>query len=196
MIRKGKILELGAGQGWASCLYKRLYNESEVIVTDINEHALKCIYEWERLYSVKADKVYACKSYKTKEPDNSIDQVFCFAAAHHFIKQEETLKEISRILKKGGKAFYFHEPVTPRIFYKPIHAYVNRNMNGKPHEDVLITKDIKKYARKYGLVPFVDLNPSLVKRKPFATVYFAILKKIPLFRKVLPASAVFYFKKL
>ena len=34
------ILELGAGQGWASCIVKLLFPEAHVIVTDISKWAI------------------------------------------------------------------------------------------------------------------------------------------------------------
>lgn len=190
----GKILELGAGQGWASCVYKRLFPKTHVTATDISEFAIMSLHKWERLFEVKVDNSYACTSYKTKEMDASIDQIFCFAAAHHFLAHNRTLHEISRVLKPGGMAYYFHEPATPKYLYSLAHWRVNRKRPQVP-EDVLITSRLRKLAHSNGLDLNVDYYPSLIKRGSFETVYFFILSRIPVLQRILPCSAIFIFTK-
>jgi cyclopropane fatty-acyl-phospholipid synthase-like methyltransferase len=43
----GKVLELGAGQGWASCVYKRQFPNAEMITTDISKYAIMSLQKWE-----------------------------------------------------------------------------------------------------------------------------------------------------
>ncbi len=190
----GRILELGAGQGWASCVYKRLYPKTHVITTDISEFAIMSLHKWERLFDVKVNNSYACTSYKTKESDASIDQIFCFAAAHHFLAHKRTLHEISRILKPGGMAIYFHEPATPKYFYALARWRINKKRPKVP-EDVLITSELQKLAHKIGLDLYIDYYPSLIKRGPFETVYFFILGQLPFLQRILPSSAIFIFTR-
>jgi len=40
LIHNGKVLELGGGQGWASCVYKKLYPNAQVTASDISEFAI------------------------------------------------------------------------------------------------------------------------------------------------------------
>ncbi len=190
----GNILELGAGQGWASCVYKRLFPNAHVTATDISEFAIRSLHKWERLFEVKIDNSYACTSYETNEKSTSIDQIFCFAAAHHFLAHNRTLYEISRVLKPGGMAFYFYEPATPRYLYSLAHWRVNRKRPQVP-EDVLITSELHKLAKQNGLDLHVDYYPSLIKRGAFETVYFFILGRIPILQRLLPCSAIFIFTK-
>jgi SAM-dependent methyltransferase len=190
----GRILELGCGQGWASCLYKRLYPEWRVIATDISPYAIMSITKWEPIFGAAPDDSYPCRSYETKEETESLDRVFCFASAHHFLAQKRTLVEISRILKPGGKAFYFYEPVSPRWFYRIMYRHFNRK---RPHvpEDVLVPEKIRRIAQAVGLDPHVDYHPCLIKRGPAETVYFSMLSMLPRLQGVLPASAHFVFTK-
>jgi len=190
----GKILELGAGQGWASCVYKRTFPETDVTATDISEFAVKSLPKWERLFEVTIDKSYDCTSCHINENDSSVDLIFCFAAAHHFLAHKRTLHEISRVLKPGGKAFYFYEPATPKYLYSLARWRVNRK---RPHvpEDLLITSEIRKLARSIGLDLFVDYYPSLIKRGAFESVYYFILGRLPLLQRLLPCSANFIFTK-
>lgn len=190
----GNILELGAGQGWASCVYKRFFPNAHVTATDISEFAIRSLHKWERLFEVKIDNSYACTSYETNEISASIDQLFCFAAAHHFLAHNRTIREISRVLKPGGMAFYFHEPATPRYLYSLAHWRVNKKRPQVP-EDVLITSELHRLAHENGLDLHVDYYPSLKKRGAFETVYFFILGCIPILQRILPCSAIFIFTK-
>jgi protein-L-isoaspartate O-methyltransferase len=56
------ILELGGGQGWASCVIKRLFRK-KVILSDISEYAVQSLKHWEDLFKVKIDSSFACRSY-------------------------------------------------------------------------------------------------------------------------------------
>jgi len=190
----GNILELGAGQGWASCIYKRTFPKTHVTTTDISEFAVKSLPKWERLFEVKVDNSYACKSYKINENDASIDQIFCFASAHHFLAHKRTLHEINRVLKPGGKAFYFYEPATPKYLYSPARWRVNRK---RPHvpEDVLITSEIHKLARSNELDLQIDYYPSLRNRGPIELVYYFLLSRLQFLQRILPCSANFIFTK-
>jgi len=188
----GRVLELGAGQGWATCIYKRLFPEAYLISTDISEFAVKSLPKWERIFEVAIDHSYACKSYEIHEDDASLDMVFCFASAHHFLAHKRTLSEIARVLRPGARAIYFHEPATPRLFYPPVFRHMNRKRDTVP-EDVLIIPEIQKLARLAGLYLNVDYYPSLIKRGPLETVYFYILGRFPLLQRILPSSANFIF---
>lgn len=192
--KKGRVLELGAGQGWASCVYKKLYPQAHVTVTDISEFAVISLPGWERIFEVKTDKSYACKSYEINEKDASLDMIFCFAAAHHFLAHKRTLREIYRVLRPGGKAIYFHEPASTRLFYRIACRRMNKKRSTVP-EDVLIISEIKKLAVNAGLDLHVDYYPSLIKRGPLETVYFYVLGQLPFLQRILPCSVNLIFTK-
>jgi len=125
LISNGRVLELGSGQGWASCLYKQMFPAVYAITTDISQYAIMSLPKWERIFDVKIDHSYSCKSYEINEEASSVDQIFCFAAAHHFLAHRRTLVEIKRVLKPGRSAFYFYEPATPpsrRALYAPAYS--------------------------------------------------------------------------
>ena len=143
---------------------------------------------------VRIDDSYSCTSYRVNESDASLDQIFCFAAAHHFLAHRRTLREISRVLKPGGKALYFYEPATPKYLYSMAYWRVNKKRPQVP-EDVLITSELRKLAREIELDFHVDYYPSLIKRGPFETVYFFVLGRIPFLQRILPCTANFIFTK-
>lgn len=190
----GRVLELGGGQGWAACLYKRLHPGCQVISTDISAFAVASLPKWERLWGVQLDGAYACKSYETQEADGSLDLVFAFQAAHHFLAHRRTLREIARILKPGARAYYLLEPATPRLWYGPTYRRINSKRPEVP-EDVLITATILQLARECGLEAQVHFDPSTKKKGPLELLYFSTLQRLPLLQKLLPCSAHFVFTR-
>ena len=190
----GRVLELGAGQGWASCIYKKLFPRAHVTATDISEFAVRSLPKWERLFSVHVDNSYPCVSYQMDEPDNSIDLIFCFAAAHHFLVHRKTLHEISRVLKPGGRACYLYEPATPKYLYPLTYRRVNKKRPEVP-EDILITSKIKKIALDLGFSVVIDRYPSTLCRRPVETMYYYTLGRIAFLQKLVPCTVNFLFTK-
>lgn len=192
---KKRVLELGAGQGWASCFLKRFHlPEAHCTVSDISSYAIESIHHWEQVLDVQIDQTFACKSYEIPSPDNTYDLIFCYAAAHHFVLLDETLKEIQRVLQPNGKALFLYEPTCSKLFY-PLHfKYVNRN----PHvpEDILIVNDIQDLAKKHGLSCHHFYDPKQVNINSIVLgAYFSILSKLTFLQRWLPSSSDFVFVK-
>jgi SAM-dependent methyltransferase len=189
----GTIVELGAGQGWASCLVKRRFPNAHVTATDTSEHAVASVREWERIYQTRLDGVYACRSYETAEPDRSVDLVFCFAAAHHFVAQRRTMAEVARVLAPGGHALYLYEPSCRRY----LHALATRRVNKKRPdvpEDVLMYERIVAIAREVGLTCDLDFFPSTRRRAPVEALYYTILQRMPPLQRLLPCTINYHFR--
>jgi SAM-dependent methyltransferase len=187
-------LELGGGQGWASCILKRLAPYAHVTTTDISEFAVASVGRWERVFDVKIDAVAACKSYEIPVASSSLDFVFCFAAAHHFIRHRATLKEIARVLKPGGIAAYLYEPTSPRLFYKIAKARVNAK---RPHvpEDLLLVNVLRSLVAESGLTMRVDYWPTVLKRRGNAALYYTALSLVPFVAPLVPCTANITFAK-
>jgi SAM-dependent methyltransferase len=187
------ILELGAGQCWASCMVKRQLPGARVVATDLAP-GVASAHKWERLLGSKLDQIEVCKSYATPFPDNSFDLVFAFSAAHHFGNHEGTLKELRRLLRPGGSALYFHEPSSPRVLY----PFAYRRVNGKGcdyHEDVLIPAEIIEIARRYDLQGAVRFAPTLTARAPWETVYYLVLNRVRFLQQLFPCTVDLAFSK-
>ena len=193
---KSNVLELGAGQGWASCFLKRYFlPDAHFTTTDISPYAVASIKHWERIFETKIDQTKACKSYDTSLESNQFDLIFCYSAAHHFVKQEETIKELSRILKPGGKILYLFEPSASRLFYPLYYKYVNWAPHSTP-EDVLIPSTLKNMAQKYKLQfeHYSDPHQSQY-LSLFVMFYFKTLSRFPFLQKILPTSSDFILIK-
>jgi hypothetical protein len=57
------VLELGGGEGWSSCVVKRLYPKLHIIATDMSDSAISGIGKWERIFESSVDTSFSCKSY-------------------------------------------------------------------------------------------------------------------------------------
>lgn len=188
------ILEIGAGQGWASCILKRLHPGARIVATDISEHAVASVGKWEHTFGVRLDEVRSCPSYELGESDSSTDCIFCFAAAHHFVAHRRTLKEIERVLAPGGHCFYFYEPSCRPYLYPLARWRINRVRPEVP-EDVLVPPWLERLAGEVGLGYEMEPYPSLVNRGPAATLYYAVLGRWALLRDALPCTANYHFTK-
>ena len=147
-----KILEVGSGQGWASCYMKKFHlPQSHFTVTDISPYALESLKYWEQVFQVKIDQSFAAKSYEIGEAKNQYDLIFCYSAAHHFVKYKETLIELKRLLKKDGHIIFLYEPTSSKLFYALYLRYVNIMPHSTP-EDVIVPKQIEQICDE------IDLN--------------------------------------
>lgn len=192
----GSCLELGAGQGWASSFLKRwILPKTSMTVTDISPYAIESVKYWESFYDIKIDQAMACKSYELPFKDESFDLVFCFAAAHHFVKLEETLAEVHRVLKPSGKCMFLYEPTSPRLTYKMHLAYVNSTNPSTP-EDILIPKEIKKIGESlhFKVEHHYD-HKSQNTSSLIMMMYFKFISTFSFLEKILPSSSDFIFIK-
>jgi len=74
-----RILEIGAGQGWAAHIVKRRYPGAYVIATDISPHAVRSSRKWERVLEARVDDIRVCRSYELPFEDSSIDPSTAFS---------------------------------------------------------------------------------------------------------------------
>lgn len=188
------VLEIGAGQGWGSCLVKRLFPQATVIASDLSSYAVASIGKWEAIFDVEIDRTAHYPSDDLGEPDSSLDVVFCFAAAHHFVTHEGTLHEIQRVLRNGGRAFYFYEPTCSAYLYKAALWRATRKRPEVP-EDVLVHERIRALAREVGLQCDVSFYPSIERRGPVETIYYVLLRSLPMLQPLLSCTANFEFTK-
>ncbi len=188
------ILELGGGQGWASCLIKKLYSQNYVIVSDVSPVAVDSLKYWEDLFKVTVDQSFSCRSYEIPLKDESVDLVFCFAAAHHFVLYKESLAEINRILRRNGKCIFMYEPSCRSYIYPIAYKKVNKK-RPEVHEDVIIYEKMKALGKTLGFDTRKENYPSILKRGPKEMIYYLLLNKLTLLQHILPCTANFVFTK-
>ncbi|MEQ9062893.1 MAG: class I SAM-dependent methyltransferase [Vicingaceae bacterium] len=188
------ILELGAGQAWASCMVKFYYSDKTIKASDISPYAIESAKKWEAIFKVDLDGVFQAKSYDTGLENESQDLIFCFASAHHFIKHRSTFSEMHRIMKPGAALLYLHEPVCRNAFYTLSYRRANKKRPQVP-EDVLRYRHLLKLGREAGFVSGMLFAPTIKNRSPFGTMYYWVLAKLPFLQGLLPCTADFIFIK-
>jgi SAM-dependent methyltransferase len=189
------VLELGAGEGWASCALKSLYPHLSVTASDISDSAISGIKRWERIFESTVDGTFSCKSYSVPLPDRSVDLIFSFQAAHHFRLHKETLSEVSRLLKHGGVCMYLHEPSCRKYIYPLAKWRVNYKRPECP-EDVLVLEEMQEIASSLGFKLEVIYSTATINRGVVEGVYYKVLSLFPALCRWLPCTADFIFTKI
>ena len=193
-LNASDVFEIGGGQGWSSCILKRKFPHLNVTSSDISEFAVKSQFKWEEVFGVKIDQSSVCTSDNLPTGDCSLDIVYAFAAAHHFVVHKETLIECKRVLRPGGSLIYLYEPVTPRVFYSLAKWRVNRKRPDVP-EDLLVPAVLSSYATQLGYNYKIMYFPDLDSRGLVESLYYFVLSKLKFLNRLLPSTAIIVFTK-
>jgi SAM-dependent methyltransferase len=188
------IVELGGGQGWASCIVKRRHPDAHVTLTDAVDAAVRGRGIWERVFNTQLDAAVAAPAQVLPMSDASVDLLFCFAAAHHFVDHVAALRETCRVLRPGGVALWLFEPTSPALWHRMAEARVNRKRVDVP-EHVLVPAEVLQIARAAGLAASVEFAPDGVRRGRSTTLYYLLLQVLPVLRRAVPCTAHFVFRK-
>ncbi len=193
--RAASILEVGGGQGWASCLVKRRFPAARVTVSDAVDAAISGRPIWERVFNTQLDASIAAPAQKLPMADESINLMFCFAAAHHFVDHAAALRESFRVLAPNGVCLWLYEPTSPKLLHRLAESRVNRKRVDVP-EHVLVPDQILRTARAEGFAASVEFAPDGVRRGRLTAIYYAVLQLVPALSRVLPCTAHFVFRKV
>jgi ubiquinone/menaquinone biosynthesis C-methylase UbiE len=189
-----RIVEIGGGQGWASCLVKRLHPHAHVTLTDAVPAAVEGRALWERVFNCSLDAAVAAPAQAIPLPDASVDLLFCFAAAHHFVDHAAALEETARLLRPGGTCLWLYEPTSSRLLHAAAEARVNRK-RPDVKEHVLVPAGVLRLAEAVGLRGRVAYQPSSLRRGQFEALYYALLSYLPVLARVLPCTSHFVLQK-
>jgi ubiquinone/menaquinone biosynthesis C-methylase UbiE len=192
--RAASILEVGGGQGWASCVVKRRFPAARVTVSDAVDAAIAGRPIWERVFNTRLDASVAAPAQELPVADESINLLFCFAAAHHFVDHDAALREAYRVLAPNGVCLWLYEPTSPALLHRLAESRVNRKRVDVP-EHVLVPEQILAKARAAGFDASVEFSPDGVRRGRLTAIYYAMLQLVPALARVLPCTAHFVFRK-
>ena len=117
-LRSGsKVLDVGAGE----CPYRKWFSHCEYKTQDLSQyHGTTTSSEVERWNYGQID--YVCDSNKIPVPDESFDVALCTEVLEHVPKPIDTLRELSRILTRGGRLF-LTAPLGSGLHQQPFHFY-------------------------------------------------------------------------
>jgi len=142
-----KVLEIGCGTGYFT---KELVKSgANIIAIDISHDLIE-----EAKKTIKAENVYfkVENAYKMSFEDNTFDVVMGSSVLHH-LDINHAIKEIYRVLKKGG-AIYFTEPnmMNPQIALQKNIPYLKRKLGDSPDETAFFRWKIKSKLLKAGFI--------------------------------------------
>jgi len=103
-VRGSRILDLGCGQGDTSVFFA--LSGAEVWGIDVSQGMIQLTEDLARRYAV-GDRVHpsVMRAEKLGFGDDMFDLIFADGVLHH-INLEESLPELVRVLKRGGKAVF------------------------------------------------------------------------------------------
>jgi ubiquinone/menaquinone biosynthesis C-methylase UbiE len=118
---RGRILEIGAGAAWFSAELSKLPNVVEIVTADFSPKLLKeqapKVFKLLKANPAKITRMSG-DFYKFDFPDNYFDFVVCSAVLRHAVNVVHALREVRRVLKRGGQLMAIREPVWPLVKLK------------------------------------------------------------------------------
>lgn len=156
------VLEFGAGSCWASRYLTQL--GCRVIAADVSPTALKIgreLYQRQPIIGNKPEPQFLLFDGRRFDiPDETVDRILCLDALHHVPNTGDVLREMGRVLCRGGVAG-FAEP-------GPEHSRTEKSQQemrdfGVVENDVDI-REIWKHARNAG---FTDIKLAIFNIPPF-----------------------------
>ncbi len=192
-LKKGKILDIGAGPGLVVKEFASRSHHFEVIGIDISPKAIQLAKKnCDGLGNVR---FLVADVYQLPFPERSFDVVVCKDSLHHFDNLRKALKEMLRVLKKDGflylqdlrrdlPKYLLERSVPPDTILKKLQFYSTRAAYTKQElEKTLrelhihnpqirtrkVTDQLKKKYKESG-IDFVQL------KEGFQARYIAIIK--------------------
>jgi ubiquinone/menaquinone biosynthesis C-methylase UbiE len=114
------LLDVGTGTGvFVPFLLKKLGNSGKLVCLDFAEKML----EKAKAKNFRGDIDYVCADITSTELDNQVfNSVVCYSSFPHFPDKPQALREINRLLKKGGKVYICH--TSSRLAINGIHQKI------------------------------------------------------------------------
>lgn len=150
LSRPVKILEIGCGDGeFTKRIVRNIGRNSRIIATDITPTVIKRAYA-----SIKDARVsFLVDNAESMRFGPQTFDIVCGISILHHINLMKALREIYRVLKKGGVIF-FTEPnfLNPHIFLGLHIPYLRRIMEFSRHEKAFIRWQLERSISDAGFV--------------------------------------------
>lgn len=155
-FRNKNVLEIGVGQGTDMLQFAK--NGARSFGADITDGHIDKAKKHLSLYGFKY-RIEKCDATELNYPDSFFDCVYSFGVLHHLPEIEQSLAEVSRVLKRGGSfqgALYYRYSIF-HLFYKILLQGI---------------RDRGLFRLGYrGLMATIESGADGVDIKPFVTTY-------------------------
>ena len=147
LLEKGlTIADLGCGDGFY-CQYLQKY-ANKLYCVDVDCSVLE---EAKKKVTISNAEFLCEDAAKTSIPSESVDVAF-LANAFHDMDKEEVVKEIKRILKKGGKVIIIEWEKKNTFFGPPLFIRISEEEVLNFFKDFKLINKFKPSEHHYGLV--------------------------------------------
>ncbi|MEK6690947.1 MAG: class I SAM-dependent methyltransferase [Nitrospirota bacterium] len=103
-------LEIGCGRGIGAGVIVEKFGAEKVIATDIDPEQINRAMKNLRLEYRDKIEFKVADAMEIDEPADKFDAVFSFGVIHHMEDWRRAIREVSRVLRRGGE-FFFEEPL-------------------------------------------------------------------------------------
>jgi ubiquinone/menaquinone biosynthesis C-methylase UbiE len=146
MPKGGRFLEIGCGNGYGAGLVCRHFCPEQMDGLDIDPAMIAlAVHRNADLVSNRAI-FFVADAQHLPYGSGSFDAVFNFGIVHHLERWDMGIKEISRVLKKGG-GFYFEE-IYPPLYANPIFRYLLAH----PRQNRFYSREFHASLKEAGLI--------------------------------------------
>jgi ubiquinone/menaquinone biosynthesis C-methylase UbiE len=158
LARGMTVLEFGAGTCWMSRYLLQM--GCKTISCDVSAAALeigkRLFAEHPIIGSAEGEPVFLLfDGHRIDLPDESVDRIVCSDAFHHVPNQEEVMKELARVLKRGGIAGFGE----PGRYHSRTPASQNEMRNFRVLENDINIVELFEIAKRSG---FFDIKLKLL----------------------------------
>ncbi len=173
------LLDYGCGEGWTALLFSP--KVKKVTAFDISEGRVDILRKYIEENQLDNIEPLVIDGEHLPFDDESFDYVFGNAILHHLLL-DDCLKEISRVLKKGGRAAFCeplaHNPLINLYRYVHHHYFEDHVGTDRP----LKYSDIEIFKKYFSYVEFKE-SSFLRDRYPILIPLESLLLKVPFLRR-------------
>ncbi|MEJ2369135.1 MAG: class I SAM-dependent methyltransferase, partial [Acidobacteriota bacterium] len=115
-------LEIGCGCGVGARIIRETFKPASIDALDIDLAMLLLARRKRRAWDLDCLRLLTGDAQKLPYRTESFDAVFNYGIVHHLEDWQSGIREVSRVLKKGG-GFYFEE-IYPPLYANPLFRYL------------------------------------------------------------------------
>lgn len=167
MKEHGKVLDVACGYGGLINRLSKYRERIEFTGIDISKPMVDF---GEKHFANKRIKFLVMSGDNLKFPDESFDYILCKDAFHHFNNPIKAMKEMFRILKKGGYlyAIDLRRDTSANIFYEMIQLSAELNIENataqtESHLASFTKKEMANIVKKAGIKKYKIFTPKIGK---------------------------------